>query len=110
MRAGRLRHRITIQRMVKERDALGGVAESWCDMVIVSAEIRMINAQERFVGGADQQVATVTHRVKIRYRSDVTPLNRIVHGDRLLDIESAVDPDGRRRELIMMCREVVQSD
>ena len=109
MRSGRMRHLITIQQRTETRDALGGSVWAWSTLATVWAEVRMAGTQERYVSSVDQDVATITHRVKIRYRSDVGPLDRIQHDGRTLDIESAVDPDGRRAELVMMCREVVDS-
>lgn len=107
MQSGRLRQRITIQTHTESRDALGASIWTWSTLAKVWAEVRMPYGSERFVSAADVEVAQVTHRVKIRYRDDVSPLNRIVWRSRVLDIESAVDPDGRRRELVMMCREQI---
>jgi len=107
MRAGRLRHRVTIEEASESRDGLGASILSWSTLATVWGEVRMAPAGERVVSGADVEVAQVTHRVKIRYRDDVGPLNRLLHDSKILDIESAVDPDGRGRELVLLCREEV---
>jgi len=108
MQAGRLRQRVTIQERTVSQDALGQVVETWSALAAnVPADVRMAGGMERFSNAIDQTVATVTHRVRLRYRDDVTPLNRILHGSRVLDIQSAVDPDGRRRELVCFCVERV---
>lgn len=108
MQAGRLRNLITIQQRTLTQDSLGGSVETWSTLAAsVPADVRMVGQGERYVASADQEVALVTHRVRLRYRSDVTPLNRIIYGSRVLDIESAVDPDGRRRTLVLTCSERV---
>lgn len=107
MQSGRLRNWITIQSRTLSQDALGGSVETWSALATVPANVRMVGQGERYIPSADQEVALVTHRVRMRYRDDVSPLNRIVYGTRVLDIESAVDPDGRSRELVCMCSERV---
>lgn len=105
MRAGRLRVRITIESRALVQDALGQAVESWSTVATVPADVRMAGGGERFVRGADQEQAAVDYVVRMRYRSDVTPLTRLVWGSRVLDIESAVDPDGHGRELVCRCVE-----
>lgn len=100
-----MRARVTIQSRTIAQDALGQAIESWSTVATVPADVRMASGGERVVSGADQELATITHVVRMRYRDDVTPLARFLHGERTLDIESAVDPDGRGRELVCMCVE-----
>lgn len=108
MRAGRLRHRVVIQERTLSRDGFGDAVESWASVATVPAEVRMPSGAERFVGQADQERATVTHRVRVRWRGDVRPgSHRLLYDDRVLDVEMAEDPDGRGRELVCICREVV---
>lgn len=107
MQTGTLRNRIEIQKLTRTRDSLGGIVETWARLVEVWANVRMSGAGERMISSVDQEVALVTHRITIRHRTDVSVENRILHGDRVLDIESAVDPDGRRRELVLVCSERV---
>ena len=105
MRAGRLRARVTIQERGLSRNELGEALADWSTVATVPADVRMASGDERFVGGGDVEQASITHVVRMRYRSDVTPLERLLHGERVLDIVSAVDPDGRRRELVLRCVE-----
>lgn len=104
---GDMRHRITIQQRTETRDALGASVFTWSTLATVWAEVGGAFGSERFTSGVDQEVAQVTHRIRVRYRDDVTPLNRVLYGSKVLDIETAIDPDGRRRELVMMCREEI---
>lgn len=108
MRAGKLRHRVTIQQLALTRDAFGDAVEGWATVATVPAEVRMPSGAERFVGQADQERATVTHRIRMRYRGDLRPgSHRLIYDRRILDLEMAEDPDGRGRELVAICRELV---
>lgn len=107
MEAGRLRHRITIEERSGSTDSMGQVTYTWSTLATVWAQVRMAGAGERFVSGADTELAQVSHRINIRYRDDVTTLNRVIHDGRTLDIHSAIDPEGRQREMLLLCREVI---
>lgn len=100
-----MRARVTIQSRTIAQNGLGEAIESWSTVATVPADVRMAGGAERYVNAGDQQQATITHVVRMRYRADVSPLERLLHGTRVLDIESAVDPDGRGRELVCMCVE-----
>jgi SPP1 family predicted phage head-tail adaptor len=63
-----------------------------------------LSGQEAMQVGA--QTSELRTKVTIRYRDDVTATQRIVWGDRTLQIGSMQDPDGRRRALELLCAEV----
>jgi SPP1 family predicted phage head-tail adaptor len=109
MRIGPMRHRVTIQSATLAQDAHGQEIETWANLATnptVWADVQVAPSGERFVGGAEQVQATVSLKVKIRYRTDVTVKMRLVEGSRYLYIENVYDPKGQYRELILMCREV----
>lgn len=108
MRIGPLRHRITIQSATLAQDSYGEPIKTWANLATnpqAWAEVTSAPAGERFLSGGEQVIAHLTHRVRIRYRSDVTVKMRVVHESRHLYIENVVDPTGRRRELMLLCRE-----
>ncbi|MCB0070019.1 MAG: phage head closure protein [Caldilineaceae bacterium] len=102
-RAGRLRTPVTIQNRTITRDALGQAIESWATVATVRAEVRPTGGQERMVGGGDVPLATVTHRITMRYRDDVTPLSRLLVDGRVFDVEAA-DPQNVGRKDMLICR------
>jgi len=105
-RIGRLRHRVMIQQDSGTADAFGEHVPNWTVLAAnVPAEIVTPSGSERQI--AEQLDAICTHKVTIRYRSDVTPKMRVVFGSRTLNIEHAPDPDGRRRKLELLCKELV---
>lgn len=137
MRAGALRRRLVIQQRVTTlNEYYEGSGVYWSTLAIVYGAIRALSGQERTANVAQQVQATVTHEVRLRYgAAAVTPQMRIACGaemeylldhdgnaivdhasnrilanmviDRVLDVESVADPDGRQRELQLLCREVL---
>lgn len=92
--AARLRHRLSIEQPVYTEDAAGGGTTLWSEVATVWGEIRTRGSGggERLFGGALE--ASATQDVTIRYRSDVTPKMRIVHGGRVLNIRRVENVDG----------------
>src|SRR5688500_2012536 len=103
MRAGTLRERVTIQASVPASDGKWGKVEQWQDVADTWANVKPLNGGESV---KDQGVqSSLGFEVRIRFRSGVTSANRLVWRGRVLDIVSAVDPDARRRELLITARE-----
>ncbi|MDE1484224.1 phage head closure protein [Xenorhabdus bovienii] len=106
MRAGRLRHRITIRKNESTRDSFGGIINNWVDVATVWAEVKAISGRERVASGAVFSEATV--RIWLRYRADVTTANNITyHGANTkgtaFDI-MAVIPDAKHSRLELLCK------
>lgn len=45
---------------------------------------------------------------RLRWRDGVLPAMRLVSGDRVFNIVSAIDPDGMRAELVITAEELVE--
>lgn len=109
MRAGTLRHRVTLQTVTETRDADGGVSESWTDTATLWAAVEPLRGREYFSAKALQ--AEVTTRIRLRYRAGVVPKQRVTWLDgsttHTYDILEVIEPDTRRRELVLMCKELV---
>ena len=104
---GAMRHRVTILAPPdpEQTDELGQPSQEWTVVAERWAEVRDLAGRRLW---AAQQVH---HEARTEVRMRWTPLvragMRIKHGDRLLEIIGApADPDGRRRELVCLCREV----
>lgn len=104
LRAGDLRHRITIQSATTGSDGQGGTTKTWATLATVWAQVRPISGREAVQAG--QMTSTLTTTVTIRSRTDVTVGQRVVHGSRTLAIASVQDPDGRSEQLALLCSEV----
>ena len=108
MRIGRLRHRLRIQSATETRTGSGGVTYTWATDAVVWAAVRPLLGREYME--ARRVDAAVTHEVRIRYRSGLTPSHRFVFDNdtsRELNIVSVLNVDERDRELVVMCREDV---
>lgn len=105
IRAGLLRHQVTLQRPRTSGDAFGEERAEWEDVVELRAAITPVSGTEQMA--AAQLAATVTHQVTTRYWPGITPRMRLLYGQRVLNIVSVVDVDERRRELRMDCAEAV---
>jgi SPP1 family predicted phage head-tail adaptor len=109
MRAGTLDERITWQSFTVAADSLGEPIKTWANLATtptVWANVQSKAAGERYISGGEQVQAAVSHTVRIRYRTDLTVQMRgIWRSDRHLYIENVIDPDGRKSELVLMCRE-----
>lgn len=105
MRAGELRHRVTIQQKTFSRDSYGGETITWTDVATVWAAVEPISGREYFT--AQQTQAEVTTRIRIRHRAGITPVMRVLWGTRLYDIISVIEVKERNREIHLMCQEVV---
>lgn len=109
MQAGRLRQRVTIQHATTIQDAYGEPIETWVNIPTnpnVWASVLGRASGERFISGGEQLQAEITNTVRIRYRSDLSVQMRIVWGSRHLLIENVIDPNGKRADLVLMCKEV----
>lgn len=109
MRAGSMHEQITWQSATVSQDSHGQPIETWGSVpsdATVWADIQSAGAGERFISGAEQRQSEITHKVRIRYRTDLTVQMRGLWGSRYLYIENVLDPDGRKAELLVMCREV----
>jgi len=105
MRAGDLRHRVTIQQAVESQNDFGEVITTWQNYKTVWAAIKPLTGREYF---ASQQVnAEVSVQIQMRYIPGITPKMRIVEGSKVYEIEAVMDVEGKRKELQLLCKEVV---
>lgn len=101
MRAGTLRHRITIQRRSAEQDPnTGAMVEGWSDLATVWANVEPLSVRE-FIASRGEQ-AEITARITIRYRAGLDPTMRILHRGLIYNIEGVLpDPRTGRQYLTM---------
>ena len=105
LRAGDLKHRVTIRRAVEVKTATGGYSASWEPVVTVWAEVRGLGGRESVMDKVLQGVSV--YRIRIRWRGDVLTTDQLrAEGaaflGRDLNIRSADDPDGTRDQLVIV--------
>jgi len=97
MRAGQLRHRITIQ----ER-----AGAEWADFAHAWAAKESMTGREDFERGNQLLQDQELTRFRIRYRSGITHKMRVMWGSRAYDIQRIEEPDNKRQEMGLLCLEV----
>lgn len=105
MRAGALNRRVALQKVVMTSDAEGVSGETWSLVSNVWANINPAGGTEQMQAG--QMEEKITHRVTIRYRSDLSTRQRFVYGTRTFLIHSMLDQDEAHREIDCLCEEIV---
>lgn len=101
---GALRLRAVLLSPVESADEIGGVSRSFSPLASLWCGLEPVLGDEPFEAG--RLTETVRHRISMRWRPDVTARMRLSIGSRLFEIESSADPDGRRRRLIVLAREI----
>lgn len=101
--AGKLRHRVTIQRQAQSRDAASGdVKVSWSDVATVWAAVEPLSVREFIAAQANQ--SQITARITIRYRSGLTADMRILHRDQVYNPQGwLADPESGLEYLTSPC-------
>jgi SPP1 family predicted phage head-tail adaptor len=96
---GELRERITIQSFSTTSQPGGGKTKAWTDVITVWAKVIPANGGEAFAQGVARN--TQFYRVEIRFRTGITPANRLMWRGTALNIRTCADPDSRRESLMM---------
>ena len=102
---GDLRHRVTYQEPVETLDAYRQPVVTWQAVGTYWAEVRPLAGRELEV--ARQLRADVTHAVAMRRVGAIGPKGRLLFRGRTLNIVSVLDVGERRRELKLVCAEVI---
>lgn len=106
MRAGKLRHRVTIQQRTAasptnypsgEKDA------SWTTYLTVWASVEPLSGRELFA--AQQVTSDVNVRIRMRYRDGVTAKMRVSFNSKIYDIVAVINREERNVELELLCTE-----
>jgi SPP1 family predicted phage head-tail adaptor len=107
MRAGKLRHRVTIQQLVAgspQRRPTGEPDEVWTDLATVWADVRPLRGKSLFE--AQQAMSKVNTVIEIRYSTtvaSVTAAMRVSFNSQLFDIEAVVSPEYTNERLLLQC-------
>lgn len=101
MRAGLLRHRITIQ----ERSGA-----EWVDFAKAWAAKEQLTGQENFELSDQLLQDREVVRFRIRYRTGITHKMRVLWFDQAFDIQRIEELDNHRREMGLLCLEVPYGD
>lgn len=107
MQAGKLRHRVMIQRRDKSQDpTTGEMVTDWVDHAMVWAAIEPLSAREFIAAQAGQ--SQITARATIRYIEGLNATMRLMHNGAAYNIEGVLpDPKSGRHYLTLPLSEGV---
>lgn len=105
MEAGTLNKRVILQYATKVSDGMGGFTSSWVNAAIIWCAIWPTSARETIQ--SMKETMTISHRIRIRYRSVLRPDWRVKFGNRFFNIVSIVNPSEKNELLDLMCREAI---
>ena len=88
IRAGKLRHRVTLQAKSVTRDDMGGEIIVWTDVATVYAQVEALSG--RALMAAQQAQSEVSGRILLRHRADIQPDWRVVHGSDIYAIHAII--------------------
>lgn len=110
MRAGRLRHRLTVQTATISQNAFGEPVQTWTTLATVWGAVEPLRGAER----QRAMQVSATEEVKIVLRHSATiggikPDDRILYGSKVYDISAVMNIDERNRELNVMAKEHIDN-
>ena len=103
MRIGDLRHRMDWQSPRRVSDGAGGWTTTYETLVRTWVAIWPIRANELVASG--QRSLEVTHKIRMRYRPEITTDWRGKFGSRYFSIVSAINPNEANRTIDLLCKE-----
>lgn len=102
---GKLNRRITFQCMGTVKDDMGQTKSEWRDFKTVWATVKPYKSSES--GFMSKLKPEVTHRIYVRFRSDITSEMRIKYRGRIFEIVgSPLDIEERHELLEIQAQEV----
>lgn len=106
LRAGLLRHRITVQQVSSTgTNAYGETSEVWVPFKEINAQVDDLTGVE--LERANQVHADATAIVRMRRLEGFDPTMRFVHGSRILNPVAVVGDETGQRTQEVLCREEV---
>jgi SPP1 family predicted phage head-tail adaptor len=103
MNSGKMRHRVTIQEPIESKGEMGGTTKQWVEFHTCWADVRELSGRERILDG--QLQSDITARAFIRYTANINSSMRLVHGEKVYQIESAINKDGKNAMLELLLYE-----
>lgn len=108
MQAGKLRHKITIQKQTETQDSYGEVDVTWSEYCKTFAQIMTTSGKESYE--SHQIYGQRTVKFKIRYNSTtkaITPKMRVYWGSRYFDIEDVERANELNKDIFLTTTEIV---
>ncbi len=106
MRAGQLRQRVTFRQKNATQDGFGAVEKQpYTTIATVWAAVEPLIGREYLESKKEQ--GEVTTKIRIRYRTDLTSKMQATYGDHTCEIVSILPVKENKREILIMCKEIL---
>ena len=107
MRAGRLRHQLSLQSPTYTNTSVATMVTTWGTVATIWGSVEPLRGREFYDSALIN--SDVTSRIVIRYTSDIESNYRIVFGTRTFLIDSIINIEERNTEMhLMVIEEVIQ--
>ena len=103
MSIGDRRRQVALQSRSDTLDDYGQRVRTWATVANIMAHVEPLYGRELEAARATMQ--QVTHRITIRYRTNIAAQMRFVYAGRYFNINAIMDTDTRHRELQVLCTE-----
>ena len=101
IRAGQLRHKITIQQRVSTLDSTNAVVYVWSNYSEIRASINPIKGDEYFISATIK--SEVDYYIMLR-KTDLTTKNRIVFKGEIFDVKYILNENERSTQLLVFAK------
>ena len=105
IRTGNMRQRAELQFKEETKDGGGGVSVEWIPERFIWCEILPLAGTQRIEGM--QRESEVSHTINARWAEDITPKKRLVHRDKVYNIEAVFSPEELREFIQIIASEGV---
>lgn len=105
MEAGRMRESIIINSPPSGQDGYGAPNGTWTEVLRTRASFDPLIGKEYYA--AQETQSKVEVKFRLRYRDGIQNSYRVSHNGIDYDILSAVNVEGRNRELLLYCKKVI---
>jgi head-tail adaptor len=104
--SGKMRHVVRIEQRATTQDAAGEPALTWT--LFAQRRASIVRTPGRELWSSEERQGRIPTLFRLRYLAGVLPAMRVIHGDKVFNILSAIDPDGMRAELVLNTEEHVE--
>lgn len=105
MKAGRLPFKIQILCRLSGKNPTGDPKTEWTHRGYVQGSIDGVRGEERYAALQEKAAADTTITIRGNAAPYLTTKMRMVHRDRVFDIESIIDMNGRGIKKTILCKE-----
>lgn len=105
MPAGELNKRVILQYVTEVSDGMGSTDDTWNDGDTIWAALWPLSSTQTI--GSMQPIGTISHRIRIRWRSNFRSTWRLKFGERIFDIVGPpINPNEKNEFLDIMAKEI----